>query len=52
MKRYYREDNGDIYDRETGKTIEVLREQQSDLGYGYIINEDKYISKDNIEEER
>ena len=52
--RYFREENGDIYDRETGKTIIVQTE--IDRGDYYVVNLYKdtewVIYKEDIEERR
>lgn len=37
MKRFYREDDGSLYDRKTGKYIEVKNEKK--IGDHYYINE-------------
>lgn len=54
VARYYRETNGDIYDRETGETIVVITEQQRDNEYE--IRDSHYnhytVDKDDIEEIR
>jgi len=51
MARYYREDNGDIYDRKTGETIQVLEEENRRNNYAVRDYRGWHeIDKDDIEE--
>ena len=49
MVRYYREEDDDLYDRKTGRYVEVTKEEIR--GDEYIIN-DIIILKEEVEERR